>query len=194
MQGFQSLFLLHGCAMCAVSVKFSFHVPLPYCSHKVLICLRREIRCVCKLTEILLMGMQATSDEIVCVTVCRHCLYVGNPTHSYQKRGFYSSLCMSEYTDEDKEIDFPASQYVHSHIQTLVWLPILSMCMCAICSSFKGYCVVLYFLMMLKKCSSNFALIGYHKRRFVKYLFVQTPWSFYNHIAEMSVTVIKKEA
>jgi len=28
--------------------------------------------------------MPATSDEIVCVTVSRHCLCVGNPTHSYQ--------------------------------------------------------------------------------------------------------------
>jgi hypothetical protein len=114
--------------------------------------------------------------------------------HTAIEMGFHSSLCMSEYTDEDKEMDFPASQYVHSHIHTLVWLPIFSVCTCAICSSFKGYYVVLYILMMFKKCSSNFALIGYRKRKFMKYLFVQTPWSLYNHIAEMSVTVIKKEA
>ena len=139
------------------------------------------------------MGMQATSDEIVCITVCHH--YVGNPTHSYRNRGFHSSLCMPECMDKNKEMDFPALPYVHSHMQTLVWLPILPVFTCAIPWSFKGYYVVSYFLIMLKKtCSSNFVLTGYHKHRFMKYLFVQTPWSLYNHIAEMSVTVIKKEA
>ena len=93
------------------------------------------------------MGMQATSDEIVCIAVCRHCLYVGNPTHSYWSRGFDSSLYMPEYTDEDKEMDLPALQYVH--LQTLVWLPMLSVFTCVLPWSFKGYYVVLYFLMML---------------------------------------------
>jgi len=30
------------------------------------------------------MGMQVTSDKVVCVTVYFHCLYLGNLTHSYQ--------------------------------------------------------------------------------------------------------------
>lgn len=92
-------------------------------------------------------------------------------------------------------MDVATLQYVHSHMQTLVWLPIFFVFTCVLPWSFEGYYIVLYFFMMLKKTrSSNFALIGYCKHRFMKYLFIETPWSLYNHIAEMPVTVIKKEA
>jgi len=63
--------------------------------------------------------------------------------------GFHSSLCMPKYTDKDKEMDFAALQYVHSHMQTLVWLPILSVFTCVLPWSFKGYYVVLYLFIML---------------------------------------------
>jgi hypothetical protein len=76
------------------------------------------------------MAMQAMSDEVVCVTVYRHCLYLGNPTHSYRNSGSHSSLCMQEYTNKEKEMAFPALQYVYLHMQTLVWLPLLYLFTC----------------------------------------------------------------
>ena len=59
---------------------------------------------------------------------------------------------------------------------------------------FKGYYVVLCFLIMFKKtCSSNFALIGYSIHRFMKYLFVQTQWSLYKgHLESKERFAIKK--
>lgn len=87
------------------------------------------------------------SDEVVCVTVCHQCLYLGNPTRSCRNSGSHSSLCMLEYTNKEKDMDFPALQYVHSHMQTLIWLPLLSLFTCAN----VGHLKVLQFLMMLKK-------------------------------------------
>jgi len=66
------------------------------------------------------MEMLATSDEVVCVTVYRHCLTL-HTTVERQKSN--NSLCMPTYTYKDKYMDFPAVRYVGSHMQTLVWLP-----------------------------------------------------------------------
>jgi hypothetical protein len=67
------------------------------------------------------MEMLATSDEVVCVTVYRHCLTL----HTTVKRQKSNSLlCMPTYTDND--MDFAAMRYVSPHMQTLVWLPIHS--------------------------------------------------------------------
>jgi hypothetical protein len=65
------------------------------------------------------MGMLAVSDEIVFIAVYHHCFYLGNHTHSCQKAEVYNSLlCIPAYTDKDRH--FPALQYVHLHMQTLV--------------------------------------------------------------------------
>jgi len=69
------------------------------------------------------MEMLATTDEVVSLTVYCHYLTL-HTTVERQKSN--SSLCMRTYTDKDKEMDFPAVQYVGSHMQTLVCLPIHS--------------------------------------------------------------------
>jgi len=69
------------------------------------------------------MELLATSDKVVCLIVYRHCLTL-HMTSERQKS--QSSLCMPTYTDKDKETDFPTVQYVGSHMQTLIHLPIHS--------------------------------------------------------------------
>jgi hypothetical protein len=44
------------------------------------------------------IGMQATSHEVVCVAVYCRCLNVGNPTHSCQKAKTNHSLCTRAQT------------------------------------------------------------------------------------------------
>jgi hypothetical protein len=73
------------------------------------------------------MEMLATSNKVVCVTVYRHCLTLQT---AVERQKSNSSLCMPTYIDKDKDMDFPAVQYVGSHMQKLVWLPIHSAFAC----------------------------------------------------------------
>lgn len=122
--GFQSLSLLHGNAVCTEYIKFSIHLPLPFCPHRLVICLRQEIRCVCKPTEGLCYG-NASCINLHSFTVCCHCLYRGNRTHSCQKAEVLTVHCVCQHiqTQTKKKSDFPALQYVCSHLWTLAQLP-----------------------------------------------------------------------
>jgi len=99
---FQSLSLLHDCAVCTENVKFSFCLLMPCCPHKSahLTC---EIQCVCKLIEgnwnahyIRWSYFSYSLSPL---------LYLGNPTDVKMKKS-YNSLCMLAYTDIEKEMDF----------------------------------------------------------------------------------------
>lgn len=121
---FKSLSILHGCAVCTEYVKFLFCLPLPFCPHKLLTCFKHEIRCVYKLTEGLYYGNASyiRQNSLCCGLLPNFTViaivYIRVSVHAaVRTQRSSSSLGMPAYTENDKEMAFPALQYVHSHCE-----------------------------------------------------------------------------
>lgn len=83
-------------------------------------CLRHEIRCVCKLTEGLCYGNASCIKTKYFVLQFIATVYIWVTLHTAVKMWkSNSSLSMPAYADKDREMDF-----VVLHMRTLVWVPV----------------------------------------------------------------------